>query len=361
MNPIATPAYRPTAGSIWNSFRSSARRHLLITGGRGAGKSALLAELCPALPGLTTRAEPGKAVWLYENGTGARAQIGAFDSALPEPENWMALCAQGFLSLGVPAIARCAEGEGEWACIDEIGYLESCCPQYLAALEQLMQRKRLIAAVRKQNLPFLQALCRRDDVFLLDLDAPFGHLGCVIMASGMGVRFGGNKLMADFHGQPLVQRALAATQGIFSRRVVVTRHADVAALCTEMGVEALVHALPHRNDTVRLGLEALGDVDGCLFCPGDQPLLRRDTVCSLALCGADDRENIFRAAWGDAVGSPVLFPRWTFAQLHTLPEGKGGGYVAKKYPERVHTVPVQDAYELCDVDTPEDLIRLLRL
>lgn len=28
------------------------------------------------------------------------------------------------------------------------------------------------------------------------------NLGCVIMASGLGKRFGDNKLMADFDGQP---------------------------------------------------------------------------------------------------------------------------------------------------------------
>lgn len=28
------------------------------------------------------------------------------------------------------------------------------------------------------------------------------HLGCVIMASGLGKRFGGNKLMADLMGSP---------------------------------------------------------------------------------------------------------------------------------------------------------------
>ena len=29
-------------------------------------------------------------------------------------------------------------------------------------------------------------------------------LGCVIMASGTGQRFGGNKLLADFGGRPLI-------------------------------------------------------------------------------------------------------------------------------------------------------------
>ena len=102
----------------------------------------------------------------------------------------------------------------------------------------------------------------------------FPSVGCVIMASGLGKRFGGNKLMADFRGQPMIGRILEATEGLYLRRVVVTRHEDVEAFCRERGVAAVTHDLPGRNDTVRLGLNAVGEVDGCLFCPGDQPLLR---------------------------------------------------------------------------------------
>ena len=109
----------------------------------------------------------------------------------------------------------------------------------------------------------------------------FPRIGCVIMASGLGKRFGGNKLMADFHGKPMLQRALEATEGLFARRVVVTRHERVAAFCREQNVDVVLHDLPHRNDTVRLGLEALDDPDACMFLPGDQPLLRRETVANL--------------------------------------------------------------------------------
>ena len=35
------------------------------------------------------------------------------------------------------------------------------------------------------------------------------------------------------------------------------------------------------------------------------------------------------------------------------------GFVAKKYPERIQLVPVQDEYELKDVDTQKDLLILL--
>ena len=67
---------------------------------------------------------------------------------------------------------------------------------------------------------------------------------------------------------------------------------------------------------------------------------------------------IWRAAFDEEQGSPVVFPQWAFEQLRNLPEGKGGGVLIKKYPERLHLVNVQDMYELCDVDSPEDLIRL---
>ena len=36
-------------------------------------------------------------------------------------------------------------------------------------------------------------------------------VGCVIMASGLSRRFGANKLLADFCGQPMLCRAFAAT------------------------------------------------------------------------------------------------------------------------------------------------------
>ena len=183
----------------------------------------------------------------------------------------------------------------------------------------------------------------------------FPKLGCVIMASGLGERFGSNKLMADFHGKPMIQRALRATDGLFSKRVVVTRHESVAVLCQELGVDAVLHDLPHRSDTVRLGLEALGDLDACMFLPGDQPLLRRETVAMLLEIQKENPDRIIRPAYEDSEGSPVLFPSWAFPELKTLPEGKGGGFVIKNHPHEVYRVSVSNPFELADADTPETL------
>ena len=200
-------------------------------------------------------------------------------------------------------------------------------------------------------------------------------VGCVIMASGLSRRFGANKLLADFCGQPMLCRAFAATAApSISARIVVTRSEEVQALCRAQGVPVLLHSLPGRNDTVRLGLSALleqlPELSGCMFLPGDQPLLRRETVEAMTerFCPTEwqketEREIFRLGAVADndptpLVGSPVLFGSSFFPELLTLPENKGGNILLKKYPAQVRTVCIADSAELLDADTPEVLQQL---
>ena len=124
---------------------------------------------------------------------------------------------------------------------------------------------------------------------------PGRTLGCILMASGMGVRFGSNKLLASFLGKPLIHQILSATDtDAFSKRVVVTRHPEIADLCRQKSIGVILHELPYRNDTVRLGLECFGEdlPDGCMFCPCDQPLLSRETLEKMTHAFLNDR-NIY--------------------------------------------------------------------
>ena len=226
--------------------------------------------------------------------------------------------------------------------------------------------------------------------------------GCIVMASGVGARFGGNKLMAELCDAPLVGHVVRATDGLFSRRVVVTCHADVALLCETLGAQVILHDEPCRNDTVRLGMEAMDGCDTVTFVQGDQPLIRPASIVALlraaerdaagaarrdaagrgvdAAAGCDAAESdvagvakhdavgcnaaengvarIWRTSFDGVPGAPVLFPSWAFDELRSLPRGKGGGFVAKTHAECVRTIEVSSEWELFDVDTRDDLEQL---
>lgn len=186
------------------------------------------------------------------------------------------------------------------------------------------------------------------------------RIGAIVMASGASERFGEvNKLLADFRGQPMLAWSLNALSDAdcLTRRLVVTRNERIATLAREHGFEALLHDLPDRCDTIRLGVAALRDMDGLMFCVGDQPLLNSDTVRALAERFADDPRRICRASFEGRVGNPVLFPKRLFDALASLKPGQTGSAVIRANPSLVTLVVARDASELVDIDTLADYQR----
>ena len=188
-------------------------------------------------------------------------------------------------------------------------------------------------------------------------------IGCIIMASGHSARFGSNKLLQDFQGQPLIQYILTTTQDLFAQRVVVTRYDKIAKLCQEQHIPYLLHDKPFLNDTIRLGMAycQAPDLLGYAFCTSDQPFLRWQSVNALCETFVNSPYAIQRLAYGTSPGNPMIFPADLAEELQSLPQDRGGGVLAKKYPERVRMVQVQDKYELFDIDTVRDLRQCLNL
>lgn len=187
-------------------------------------------------------------------------------------------------------------------------------------------------------------------------------IGCVLMASGEGKRFGSNKLLADFKGQPLYERAFNLVDGnIFDKVVVVTRTNEVYQHAKKKRFSAVLHDFQDRNDVIRLGIEQMHDMDACVFCPCDQPLLSKDSLNQLLHTYRESKDKIIRLVWKNMPGTPILFDKQLFDELSSLPYKKGGSYLAVKYPNEVRLLQVQKEEELKDIDTKEDLEKLLSM
>ena len=178
---------------------------------------------------------------------------------------------------------------------------------------------------------------------------------CIIMASGLGTRFGSNKLMANLDGAPLIAHAISVCDGLFAKCVAVTRHEDVAKLCRSLGMQTILHDEPLRSDTVRLGMQVMDGCDTVTFVQADQPLISANTLAALLRGAEAHPELIWRVGFQGAPGAPVLFPSWAFDELRALPPGKGGGFVAKAHARCVRCVEAASEGELFDVDTVQDL------
>lgn len=187
-------------------------------------------------------------------------------------------------------------------------------------------------------------------------------IACVVLASGLGRRFGDNKLLSQLADKQLIQHILDSTTGIFCERVIVTRHQEIQNSCQKQNIPCVLHDKPYLSDTVRIGVEQLQarqkNIQGILFATADQPLLKQSTIIKLCKSFLRQPGKIHRLYYHDTPGNPIIFPQLMLNELKQLPQDKGGSVLAKKYPELVIKVQVQDEYELFDIDTQEDLRKL---
>ena len=178
------------------------------------------------------------------------------------------------------------------------------------------------------------------------------------MASGRGRRFGGNKLLHPVEGTPLIQRTMdALPPRHFCRAAVVSDWPEVLDLARRGGFLPVENPLADEGQaaSVRLGLQALGEVDGALFAVCDQPFLKTESIIKLLDCFAETPERICALSWAGKRGNPVVFPAALFPELLALTGDVGGGAVIRAHPERLRLVEAADPAELRDVDTLADL------
>ncbi|MEA4965230.1 MAG: nucleotidyltransferase family protein [Oscillospiraceae bacterium] len=183
-------------------------------------------------------------------------------------------------------------------------------------------------------------------------------VGCVLMAAGIGSRFGGDKLQAELGGRTLVLRAMDAIPPEL-KVVVVTGSASVAGEAKLRSFPIVWNDRPQDglSRTVRLGTEALRDCDAILYLVADQPLLRRDSVRQVLELYARCPDCICAAGSDGRHGNPCLFPWEFFGELEALTGDCGGSTVIHRHADRLRVAEIP-ACQLTDVDTKETLVAL---
>jgi molybdenum cofactor cytidylyltransferase len=185
----------------------------------------------------------------------------------------------------------------------------------------------------------------------------------VVLAAGSASRFGSQKLLAPFHGAPLVRRTV---ENVLASRVSNT---VVVIGCDGEAVRGALATLPVRfvtnpdfrgglSTSLRAGVEAIDpSAFGAIIVLGDQPGVTADILDRLIEEGQRSGRPIVVPEYAGTRGNPVLFDATLFSELQRIEGDQGARAVIARDPTRVVTVLFP--FEMpADVDTPDDYARL---
>lgn len=178
----------------------------------------------------------------------------------------------------------------------------------------------------------------------------------ILLAAGLSSRFGRQKLLEPWHGEPLLRHAARSwIEAALSPVVVVlSRDRRLSNALADLAVERVENPAPERgiSSSIALGLHALGeDVSSVLIGVADQPHLSADGL--RRLMAAFQAGRIIVPRYDDHRGNPVIFDRGFFPELLALDGDRGGQQIVGRHAADVIEVRLP-AIMGEDVDRPED-------
>ncbi len=184
--------------------------------------------------------------------------------------------------------------------------------------------------------------------------------GALILAAGAGRRFGGDKLLADLGGAPVICRTTEAVLAAgFGDVVVATGAEHVRIDAALQGLSCRIVPTPGWEEgmaaSIRTGSAALASCRSGLFVfLGDMPLVPAHISGRLAEL-AIQMGYAARPIVRDKPGHPVCFVGKAASDLALLTGDQGAAFGLKQRTD-VGYLPTDDIGAILDIDSPEDLL-----
>jgi molybdenum cofactor cytidylyltransferase len=178
----------------------------------------------------------------------------------------------------------------------------------------------------------------------------------ILLAAGQSTRFGRQKLLEPWHGEPLVRKTARCFLEAGLRPLVAVVSPDPRLIDALAGLPltTVENAHPERgiSSSIAIGVRALPETtEGALIGVGDQPYLTAEAIEELIKAFKLGRIVVPR--WGDHRGNPPVFDRRFFPELLGLEGDRGGQPVIVAHEDAVTEVALP-ARLGDDIDRPEE-------
>ena len=178
----------------------------------------------------------------------------------------------------------------------------------------------------------------------------------ILLAAGQSTRFGRQKLLEPWRGEPLVRKTARCflEAGLQPLVAVVSPDPRLVDALAGLPLTTVQNAHPEKgiSSSIAIGLRALPDMtNAVLIGVGDQPYLTTEAIEELVKAFSPGRIIVPR--WGDHRGNPPVFDHRFFPELLALEGDHGGQRLITAHADAV--TEVQFPARLGDdIDRPED-------
>ena len=177
-------------------------------------------------------------------------------------------------------------------------------------------------------------------------------IAIILLAAGSSRRFGSNKLLHIMEdSRPMICSALDAARAQKGcRRILVTQYEEAADLAPDF--ETVFNHDPELgiSHSMKLGLEAAGNSDACLFCVCDQPGIRPDTISRLIRAYRSGKSGIVSLSWNGRMCNPKIFSSKYRDELMAASGDTGGRQIISAHMDDLLLVEAESESEVADID-----------
>jgi molybdenum cofactor cytidylyltransferase len=183
----------------------------------------------------------------------------------------------------------------------------------------------------------------------------------ILLAAGGATRFGSQKLIAPYRGEPLVHHAARLLRSVTDETIAVIGNDADAVRGALAGADVRVVENPAWREglstSLRAGIRAVPETaEAVIVALGDQPEIDTAVVRALVEQWRATGPPIVTARYRGVRSPPVLIARDVFGEVETLHGDSGAKPLMDRLPGRVAFVDVDTPIPF-DIDQPSDLDR----
>ncbi len=182
--------------------------------------------------------------------------------------------------------------------------------------------------------------------------------GIVLLAAGSGLRFGANKLLADFNGKPLCHYSMNAVKESGLPAVVVYEDEDVAEIARNHGLKVIKSPVGLKGQGVSIGCgtKHFKFKRSVMIAVADMPFIKVKTITEL-----NERykklstSKILTCHISGRRCPPIVFGRKYIKDLLSVSGDIGARDVLFRHPDSIELFELSSDEEAIDVDTYDQL------